>query len=313
MPEKSWLLRAYYTALIWLRGRACVTAGLASPSPNSGTSQGAATMPGKQPVIILGGGMAALAAAYELSCTDDLRSRYSVTVYQRGWRLGGKCASARSAHPADPGSKRVEEHGLHVWFGFYYNSFHMLRECYERLGPPYTFDAMFERRNSTPLMENRNNQWLIWPLDFPPDPPGTEPGTNPNFPSLPQVILRLTRLVYQYLEHIATWLPRTVNQNLQSGIGWLEHMLAAPAWITAASADSAFGLSAAPHKPILPILAWTQPSADRWRDVKAAIDQIPAAQAHLRDELRRAWIIADLAAAAVRDWQRKPPTSRSTA
>jgi hypothetical protein len=32
---------------------------------------GATTMLSKQPVIILEGGMAALAAAYELSCTDD--------------------------------------------------------------------------------------------------------------------------------------------------------------------------------------------------------------------------------------------------
>jgi uncharacterized protein with NAD-binding domain and iron-sulfur cluster len=257
-------------------------------------------MPGKQPVIILGGGMAALAAAYELSCTDDLRNRYCVTVYQRGWRLGGKCASGRAPHPADPGSKRVEEHGLHVWFGFYYNAFHMLRECYAQLGQPYTLDAMFERRNSTPLMENRNNQWLVWPLDFPPDPPGVEPGDNPNLPSLPQVILRLTRLVSEYVEHIATWMPRTVNQDLQSGISWLEHMLAAPAWISGASADNAFGLSAAPHKPILPMLAWTQTAAERWRNVKTAIDQISPAQAPLGNELRRAWIIADLAAAAVR-------------
>ena len=147
--------------------------------------------------------MAALAAAYELSCTDELRSRYSVTIYQRGWRLGGKCASGRAAHPADTGSKRVEEHGLHVWFGFYYNAFHMLRDCYAQLGQPYTIDTMFERRNSTPLMEYQNGRWLLWPLDFPPDPPGVEPGVNPNLPTVPEVILRLIRLVHEYLQHIA--------------------------------------------------------------------------------------------------------------
>ena len=256
-------------------------------------------MPAKQPVIILGGGMAALAAAYELSCTDELRSRYSVTIYQRGWRLGGKCASGRGAHPADPGSKRVEEHGLHVWFGFYYNAFHMLRDCYAQLGQPYTIDTMFERRNSTPLMEYQNGRWLLWPLDFPPDPPGVEPGVNPNLPTLPDVILRLIRLVHEYLQHIANWLPRTVDEDLQSSVRWLEHMVAAPAWITA-GVGNVFALSAAPHKPMLPMLTWTQTVTERWHGVREAIDQISPAQAHLRNELRRLWIIADLAAAAVR-------------
>ena len=257
-------------------------------------------MPSKQSVIILGGGMAALAAAYELSCTDDLRSRYSVTVYQRGWRLGGKCATGRAPHPADPGSKRVEEHGLHVWFGFYYNSFHMLRDCYTQLGQPFTLEAMFERRNSTPLMEYQDDEWLIWPLDFPADPSGVEPGVNPNSPNLVQMTNRLIRLVFEYLQHIATWLPRTADQDVQSGIRWLEHMLAAPAWVTPASGTNVLGLSAAPHKPILPMLAWTQVAAQRWNDVRTAIDRVSPAQTRLRNQLRRAWIIADLAAAAVR-------------
>lgn len=79
-------------------------------------------------VAILGGGMAGLAAAWRLS--DPEGERPEVTVYQRGWRLGGKGASSRGPNG------RIEEHGLHVWLGFYDNAFRLLRACYEELDRP---------------------------------------------------------------------------------------------------------------------------------------------------------------------------------
>jgi len=69
--------------------------------------------------------MAGLAAAWRLSEPDG--ERPEVTVYQRGWRLGGKGASSRGPNG------RIEEHGLHVWLGFYDNAFRLLRACYEEL------------------------------------------------------------------------------------------------------------------------------------------------------------------------------------
>src|SRR5215211_1858717 len=69
--------------------------------------------------------MAGLAAAWRLSDPDGEPAE--VTVYQRGWRLGGKGASSRGANG------RIEEHGLHVWLGFYDNAFRLLRSCYEEL------------------------------------------------------------------------------------------------------------------------------------------------------------------------------------
>jgi uncharacterized protein with NAD-binding domain and iron-sulfur cluster len=84
----------------------------------------------KQRVAILGGGMAALSAAYQLSRTDALRNAYDVTVYTLGWRLGGKCATGRD------GTGRICEHGLHFWFGCYENAFAMLREVYKAWQPP---------------------------------------------------------------------------------------------------------------------------------------------------------------------------------
>ena len=70
-------------------------------------------------VAVLGGGVGGMTAAFELTATPELRERFEVTVYQLGWRSGGKGASGRNAAIAD----RIEEHGLHVWFGFYDNAF----------------------------------------------------------------------------------------------------------------------------------------------------------------------------------------------
>ena len=70
-------------------------------------------------VAILGGGAGGVTAAFELTATPDLREQYEVTVYQRGWRLGGKGASGRNQERG----QRIEEHGLHMWMGFYEQAF----------------------------------------------------------------------------------------------------------------------------------------------------------------------------------------------
>lgn len=77
-------------------------------------------------VAIVGGGCAAMAAAFELTRPEH-GGKYEVTVYQLGWRLGGKGASGRG--PSD----RIEEHGIHLWMGFYENAFRLMRECYAEL------------------------------------------------------------------------------------------------------------------------------------------------------------------------------------
>ncbi len=78
-------------------------------------------------VVILGGGMAGLTTAWELSSGDWRKRLDSITVYQRGWRLGGKGASSRGPHG------RIEEHGLHVLLGYYDATFRVLREVYAEL------------------------------------------------------------------------------------------------------------------------------------------------------------------------------------
>src|ERR1041385_869384 len=82
----------------------------------------------RKKIAILGGGLGSLTAAYYLSLQDQ----YDITVYQLGWRLGGQGASGRNQKLND----RIEEHGLHVWFGYYENAFSLMRKCYDSLGRP---------------------------------------------------------------------------------------------------------------------------------------------------------------------------------
>ena len=110
-----------------------------------------------------------MTAAYYLSSTPALRERFEVTVYQMGWRLGGKGASGRNADACD----RIEEHGLHVWGGFYYNAFRTMRACYGALGPPAGVPAAhLERRLRAPqhgrVGRAHRRQWVHWPSMPPP-------------------------------------------------------------------------------------------------------------------------------------------------
>ncbi|MBK8249814.1 MAG: NAD(P)-binding protein [Gemmatimonadetes bacterium] len=120
-------------------------------------------------VAIVGGGCASLTAAWELTRPEQ-QGRYAVTVFQQGWRLGGKGASGRG--PSD----RIEEHGLHLWMGFYENAFGMMRACYrERAADPATTRlATFEEAFApAPLVgvadrtPNDSAGWESWLAAFP--------------------------------------------------------------------------------------------------------------------------------------------------
>lgn len=78
----------------------------------------------RKKIAILGGGMASLAAALELTRYPDWKARYEITIYQLGWRLGGKCATGRGV------DGRIEEHGIHIMQGWYHNTFRLMNEVY---------------------------------------------------------------------------------------------------------------------------------------------------------------------------------------
>jgi uncharacterized protein with NAD-binding domain and iron-sulfur cluster len=120
-------------------------------------------------VAIVGGGCGAMTAAFELSKPEHA-GRYEITIYQEGWRLGGKGASGRGA------SGRIEEHGLHVWLGFYDNAFRMMRECYAELAAagasPYGDwrDAFIPESDIGLFSKTGNDGWRKWTAHFPPRP-----------------------------------------------------------------------------------------------------------------------------------------------
>jgi uncharacterized protein with NAD-binding domain and iron-sulfur cluster len=141
----------------------------------------------RERVAILGGGPAAIAAAFELTMTPELRDRYEVTVHQPGWRLGGKGASGRERAVAD----RILEHGLHIWFGFYDNAFHAMQQCYEELGRPpeaplATWDAAFKPCHDIVIYEHWKGRWIARRCEFPPNP--LPPGGPALIPEIGEVL-----------------------------------------------------------------------------------------------------------------------------
>jgi uncharacterized protein with NAD-binding domain and iron-sulfur cluster len=86
----------------------------------------------KEKIAILGGGVSSVTAAFALTSQPNWQEKYDISFYQLGWRIGGKGASGRNANMG----QRIEEHGLHIWFGFYENAFKYMQQCYEELDRP---------------------------------------------------------------------------------------------------------------------------------------------------------------------------------
>ena len=148
---------------------------------------------GKRKVAVLGGGAGSMAALWALTSLPGAADRYDITVYQMGWRLGGKGASGRNA----AFGQRIEEHGLHVWAGFYRNAFRMMREIYAAQpddGRLFTqWSDAFKRHSQVLLEEHVNGEWIGWAIDLPEDPdddPAADPTRGGEIPA-PGEYLRL--------------------------------------------------------------------------------------------------------------------------
>lgn len=118
----------------------------------------------KRKIAVLGGGIGAMSAAFALASSADAAERLDITVYQLGWRLGGKGASGRNAAQG----QRIEEHGLHVWSGFYDNAISQIRQVFAGLqGDPgvfQSFEAAFVPHNDIMLTEPDGPDWKTWNL-----------------------------------------------------------------------------------------------------------------------------------------------------
>lgn len=241
----------------------------------------------KKKIAILGGGCGSMTAAYYLSNTPELRERFEVTVYQMGWRLGGKGASGRNQAIHD----RIEEHGLHVWGGFYYNSFRMMRECYGALGANVW--EMFVPHDHVGWGEYVDGRWLTWPLSVP-STPGELPGLGPAAPSLGA---QLARIIGWIREAIQDWPHGQTNAGARRP-GCLGRIAAAAEMSLAAVVDAAY-------EKICRLAE--QPSGGDWDPLRTLIEDLArrlryevgeVIESH--NDLRRIFVMMDLALALVR-------------
>jgi uncharacterized protein with NAD-binding domain and iron-sulfur cluster len=98
------------------------------------------------------------------------KGAYHVTIYQIGWRLGGKGASGRGV------AGRIQEHGLHVWLGCYDNAFLLLRQCYDELKENAKWrgrdwdDLFFPDPHIAAAGSSAKGGWVNWTAHFPPAP-----------------------------------------------------------------------------------------------------------------------------------------------
>lgn len=129
----------------------------------------------KKKLAVLGGGAASLFAVWDLVHSDP--NAYDITVYQMGWRLGGKGASGRNAKKGN----RIEEHGLHLMFGFYDNVFRVIREAYNEHYSDYPglWRDFFRTAKTEVAMINfldaAKTKWEPWIVPYP-DQGSEEPG-----------------------------------------------------------------------------------------------------------------------------------------
>ena len=149
----------------------------------------------KKKIVILGGGMGAMATAYGITESPNWQENYDITIYQLGWRIGGKGASGRNSK----NEERIEEHGLHVWGGFYENAFRVMRSCYDELNRPSTkplatWNEAFKPNAMVSWMEDLE-PWIAWNNRFPEY--SSTPGDGTPMPSLFEGLLRIVEWVIQ--------------------------------------------------------------------------------------------------------------------
>ncbi|WP_143872640.1 NAD(P)-binding protein [Catenovulum sediminis] len=174
----------------------------------------------KQKIAVLGGGVSAMTSLCYLTESPNWQEKFDITVYQLGWRIGGKGASGRNAEYG----QRVEEHGLHIWFGAYVNSFKTIEKVYDDLARPKemplaTWQEAFKPQNFVVLQEYIDKQWKTWPNEFP-----YIPG-NPANSTLDLTVWEFLKAAYFYLKDFIRELKAmkghvssTLDNHVQQGV-----------------------------------------------------------------------------------------------
>lgn len=211
--------------------------------------------PVRRKVAVLGGGVGAVVAAFELTQQPGWQEQYEITIYQLGWRLGGKGASGRDRAKGH----RILEHGLHIWCGFYDNAFRSMRAAYEAAGrgpevPIRTVEQAFMPVDQVYLSDLHEDAPHIWRIDFPrnDDEPGTGGVLVTPRAMLQELVEGLRDLIERFpLPTPGAWagllgaLPDEVSRLLPHA-EWARH----PTHLHAAAAIAGRLPEAGPHGPL---------------------------------------------------------------
>jgi uncharacterized protein with NAD-binding domain and iron-sulfur cluster len=151
----------------------------------------------RKKIAILGGGLGSLSAAFHLTEKPGWADEYEITVYQQGWRLGGKCASGHDMRPEF--ASRIYEHGLHLFAGFYHHSFDLLIRAYKEIDRPAdhpnrtVWDAFTGLDEFTVMHQypqaDGSIKCIPWYINM--EPNTLVPGEASNALSIPQAIFKL--------------------------------------------------------------------------------------------------------------------------
>lgn len=133
----------------------------------------------RKKIVILGAGPAGLSAAFGLTATPELAAQHDITIYQVGWRAGGKCSTGRNGP-----TNRIEQNGTHYLFGSYDNCFDLAKTSYDELAAKGIdwfggYEQAFLPRDLMVFKQFFNGQYRLWPMQLPTN--SVEPGTRDGF------------------------------------------------------------------------------------------------------------------------------------
>jgi uncharacterized protein with NAD-binding domain and iron-sulfur cluster len=245
--------------------------------------------------------MAGMATAWRLSEPGWQRELESITVYQRGWRLGGKGASSRGVHG------RIEEHGLHIWLGYYENAFRLLRECYAELdramtdphAPVRTWrDAMVP--STVVGLEGRDHSgtWQHWVGDF---APNDELPGEAAAPGGAMTVVDFVRRALRLLQDFAESLP--VARSSTAGVELSPHPVPGPVAVDPLPGLGVVALAAGLEGLVIAertISGLTGPLVDTVDATLSVLRDGLAAAAESDESVRRAWHLVSVVAATLR-------------
>ena len=187
----------------------------------------------REHIVILGGGVGGCAATSWLTTTPQLRAKYRVTLSPTGWRLGGKGASSRG----ESDQHRSEEHGPHVWFGFYENAFKTLRGAMEEharlghtVGPFQTLKDLFMEAREGVFYHHDEaaGKWEPWKMALPRY--AGEPGDGAPCPDIRENLWRMADHLALNLSKVGAFGPivtrflKVMEKILGRSVTWQQAM-----------------------------------------------------------------------------------------